>query len=180
MEKSLYGIIIPVIYDFQNANDTNGRWVIQFNQYTSGSISAYSQKASDSNDEWIMKPNEADWHPHGGRVEVCSGQLFLKMQNLEVGSRKPYDNSCKKGYACKVVPHNSTNSAMSQISGLVAWESGLRVHDIIRISADEGYGCWRIIQILCAETEHYVLNKSPNCRPGYQMILVDHTMMMKK
>ena len=163
------GLLFPVYPDFQNANDTNGRWVIQFNQYTSGSISAYSQKASDSNDEWIMKPHEADWHPHGGRVEVCSGPVVLEDPEPwpPVGPRKPYDNSCKKGYACKVVPHNSTNSAMSQISGLVAWESGLRVHDIIRISADEGYGCWRIIQILCAETEHYVLNKSPNCRPGY-------------
>ena len=163
------GLLFPVYPDFQNENDTNGRWVIQFNQYTSGSISAYSQKASDSEDEWIMKPHEADWHPHGGLVEVCGGPVVLEDPEPwpPVGPRKPYDNSCKSGYALKVVPHSSTNSAMDQISGLVAWESGLRVNDVIRISADEGYGCWRIIQILCAETEHYVLNKSPNCRPGY-------------
>tara|TARA_B100001093_G_scaffold261990_1_gene250397 strand:- start:7878 stop:13442 length:5565 start_codon:yes stop_codon:yes gene_type:complete len=163
------GLLFPVYPDFQNENDTNGRWVIQFNQYTSGSISAYSQKASDSSDEWIMKPNEADWRPHGGRVEVCGGPVVLEDPEPwpPIGPRKPYDNSCKSGYALKVVPHSSNNSSLDQVSGLVAWESGLRVNDIIRISADEGYGCWRIIQILCAETEHFVLNKSPNCRPGY-------------
>ena len=163
------GLLFPVYPDFQNENDTNGRWVIQFNQYTSGSISAYSQKASDAEGEWIMKPHEADWHPHGGHVEVCSGPVVLEDSEPwpPVGPRKPYDNSCKHGYACKVVPYNSSNSSMNEVSGLVAWESGLRVHDVIRISADEGYGCWRIVQILCAETEHYVLNKSPNCRPGY-------------
>ena len=163
------GLLFPVYPDFQNENDTNGRWVIQFNQYTSGSISAYSQKASDAEGEWIMKPNEADWHPHGGRVEVCGGPVVLEDSEPwpPVGPRKPYDNSCKHGYACKVVPYNSSNSSMNEVSGLVAWESGLRVHDVIRISADEGYGCWRIVQILCAETEHYVLNKSPNCNPGY-------------
>ena len=70
--KSKYmGLLFPVYPDVDNENDTNGRWVIQYNQYTSGSISAYSQKASDENGEWIMKPHFADWHPHGGVVAVC-------------------------------------------------------------------------------------------------------------
>ena len=85
------GLLFPVYPDFQNENDTNGRWVIQFNQYTSGSISAYSQKASDAEGEWIMKPNEADWHPHGGRVEVCGGPVVLE-------DSEPWLCWCKKNH----------------------------------------------------------------------------------
>jgi hypothetical protein len=165
------GLLFPVYPDDENENDTNGRWVIQHNQWTSGSISAYSQKASDSNDEWIMKPHSADWHPHGGVVAVCEDADPVNPGDPEpwppIGPPTPYDNSCEHGYACKVVPHNSTNEVKNQVEGLVAWESGLRVNDIIRISSDYGYGCWKIIEIVCAETEHYVLNVSPNCNPGY-------------
>nr|ADD96260.1 hypothetical protein [uncultured organism MedDCM-OCT-S08-C1394] len=53
-ESRYTGILFPIYPDIQNDNDTNGRWVIQHNQYTSGSIHAFSQKVADtSNDNWI-------------------------------------------------------------------------------------------------------------------------------
>ena len=44
MGKSLHGHSIPNLYDIENDNDTNGRWVIQHNQYTSGSIHGSHKK----------------------------------------------------------------------------------------------------------------------------------------
>ena len=165
------GLLFPVYPDVENENDTNGRWVIQYNQYTSGSISAYSQKASDEDGEWIMKPHFADWHPHGGVVAVCENATPVNPGDPEpwppTGPSKPYDNSCKSGYACKVVAHGSRNAKLEGVEGLVAWESGVRIGDILRVSADYGYDCWKVVDILCAETEHYILNVSPNCVPGY-------------
>ena len=93
------GLLFPVYPDFQNENDTNGRWVIQFNQWTAGSISAYSQKAVDFENKWIMKPHEADWYPHGASVSVCGGAVVLEEPHPwpPVGPHKPWDNSCKTG-----------------------------------------------------------------------------------
>ena len=163
-ESRYTGILFPIYPDIQNDNDTNGRWVIQHNQYTSGSIHAFSQKVTDtSNDEWIMQPNCADWHPHGAKVEVCGGPVVLEESYPwpPTGPGKPHDDSCKAGYAVKVVPYNSTTVA-DDVVGLAKYEAGLKINDIIRISADYGHGCWKIIDIVCEETEHIVLYKSNN------------------
>ena len=168
-ESRYTGILFPIYPDIQNDNDTNGRWVIQHNQYTSGSIHAFSQKVADtSNDNWIKQPHCADWHPHGARIEVCGGPVVLEESYPwpPTGPGIPHDNSCTSGYALKVVPYN-TNAIAADIEGLVRYEAGLKINDIIRISTDYGYGCWKITDILCAETEHYVLYKSNNaCVPG--------------
>ena len=58
--------------------------------------------------------------------------------------------------------HNNNGTLADGVEGLVRYEAGLQIDDIIRISTDYGYGCWRITDILCAETEHYVLYKSNN------------------
>ena len=45
-EADIWDYYFQFIPISKNENDTNGRWVIQFNQWTAGSISAYSQKAA--------------------------------------------------------------------------------------------------------------------------------------
>ena len=100
MGKSLHRHFIPN-FERSNDNDTNGRWVIQHNQYASGSIHAFSQEVADtSNDEWIMQPHCADWHPHGARIEVCGGHVVLE-ESYPCFHRfgNPHGHSCEHGYA---------------------------------------------------------------------------------